>query len=59
MLTKGAPERVWALCENVLVGGVPERKDEKWEKKYNMANLEFGKNGERVLGFSKYHLPND
>lgn len=59
MLTKGAPERVWALCENVSVKGALEKKDEQWENRYNKANLEFGKNGERVLGFSKYHLPRD
>jgi len=34
-----------------------EMKNNVWEKKFADANKIFGKNGERVLGFAKFHLP--
>jgi len=59
LLTKGAPERIWALSETVYEKGHIVPKDESWEQAYDVVNLSFGKNGERVLGFSKSHLPKD
>jgi sodium/potassium-transporting ATPase subunit alpha len=54
---KGAPERIWARCTFIDKGGQPVPKTEEWEKKFLEANATFGKNGERVLGFAKCHLP--
>lgn len=31
----------------------------EWNRKFEEANSSFGKNGERVLGFAKYHLPKE
>ena len=59
IFTKGAPERIWKLCTHVDVGGKPVPKTPEWDKKFEEANAKFGKNGERVLGFAKYHLPKD
>mgnify|MGYP000848321779 CR=1 FL=1 len=56
---KGAPERVWVRCSHVLNEGKLEPLDEKWITELEKINLTFGKNGERVLGFAKYHLPAD
>jgi sodium/potassium-transporting ATPase subunit alpha len=30
-LSKGAPERIWGLCDSVYNQGKVEIKDEKWE----------------------------
>ncbi|KAM3146830.1 hypothetical protein pb186bvf_000984 [Paramecium bursaria] len=57
ILTKGAPERIWDLCDKVRVKGVSVNKDRSWDSKFNQINLQYGKNGERVLGFAKLHLP--
>lgn len=54
---KGAPERIWNLCTTIDVGGMPVPKEPKWEKLFEEVNDMFGHNGERVLGFSKIHLP--
>jgi sodium/potassium-transporting ATPase subunit alpha len=59
IFTKGAPERIWKLCTHVDVGGKPVLKTPEWDQKFEEANSKFGKNGERVLGFAKYHLPKD
>lgn len=31
LLSKGAPERIWGLCDSAYNGGRVELKDEKWE----------------------------
>jgi sodium/potassium-transporting ATPase subunit alpha len=59
VFTKGAPERIWKLCTHCDKGGETVEKTEEWEEKFNEANMSFGKNGERVLGFAKYHLPKE
>lgn len=59
IFTKGAPERIWKLCNTIDVRGKPVPKTAEFEAKFNIANSSFGKNGERVLGFAKYHLPKD
>ncbi len=56
---KGAPERIWDRCSYIDYEGKAVLKDQSWENKFNQANEEFGKNGERVLGFAKCHLPKD
>lgn len=56
---KGAPERIWKLCDYIDFEGRPVPKTADWEKKFLSANDSFGRNGERVLGFSKLHLPKD
>lgn len=45
------------MCTHVLENGVPVPKDESWNQRFKQANENFGKNGERVLGFAKLHLP--
>ncbi|CAD8084939.1 unnamed protein product [Paramecium sonneborni] len=57
LMSKGAPERIWELCTTVNNDGNEEQKDENWEKAFKSINKSFGKNGERVLGFAKVHLP--
>lgn len=59
IFTKGAPERIWKLCSHVDVSGKAVPKDKDWDTNFEDANFKFGKNGERVLGFAKYHLPKD
>lgn len=54
---KGAPEKIWKLCSEVQNQDRAERKNAEWEKKFASVNKTFGKNGERVLGFAKCHLP--
>lgn len=59
IFTKGAPERIWDLCTHVDLHGKPVPKTAEWDQKFSDANQKFGKNGERVLGFAKYHLPKE
>ena len=57
LLLKGAPERVWNRCSHILHKGNIEVMDDKRRSELEKVNLTFGKLGERVLGFAKYHLP--
>lgn len=41
------------------MNGKPVLKTPEWDRMFEEANFKFGKNGERVLGFAKYHLPKD
>jgi sodium/potassium-transporting ATPase subunit alpha len=54
---KGAPERVWDKCSKVLVGGNDVSLDKIQFSKIEEANIYFAKNGQRVLGLARYHLP--
>lgn len=54
---KGAPERVWDKCSKVLVGGRDLGLDKGQFSKIEEANTYFAKNGQRVLGLARYHLP--
>ncbi|KAL4510360.1 hypothetical protein ABPG72_008250 [Tetrahymena utriculariae] len=54
---KGAPEKIWSYCNSVIVNGQPNQLDQFWQKKFKAVNLNFGKGGERVLGFAQLHLP--
>ncbi|EAR95708.2 Na,H/K antiporter P-type ATPase alpha subunit family protein (macronuclear) [Tetrahymena thermophila SB210] len=56
---KGAPEKIWKFCTKVQNGSQESKKSPDWEKKFASVNKTFGKNGERVLGFAKCHLPRD
>lgn len=47
------------MCTTVDERGKPVPKTAEWNHKFEQANASFGKNGERVLGFAKYHLPKD
>jgi sodium/potassium-transporting ATPase subunit alpha len=57
LFSKGAPEKIWSLSDRVYDKGKIVNKDEKWEKSFEDVNASFGKEGERVLGFAKLHLP--
>ncbi|CAD8085019.1 unnamed protein product [Paramecium sonneborni] len=57
LLTKGAPERIWGLCDQIYNSGKVQQKDENWEKSFEQVNAQFGRQGERVLGFARLHLP--
>ena len=59
LFTKGAPERIWGLCTSVYNKNKIEIKDSNWNKRFDTINEKFGKNGERVLGFAKLHLPKE
>lgn len=59
VFTKGAPERIWQRCTHVMVDGKPVLKDAQWNRKFEHANLTFGRNGQRVLGFAMLLLPPD
>lgn len=54
---KGAPEKIWACCTSISIRGEVKQKNKEWSDKFDAVNLNFGKQGERVLGFSKFHLP--
>jgi len=54
---KGAPEKIWKLCSHISINGQLQEIDESWNKTFDNINIEFGKKGERVLGFAKFHLP--
>ena len=53
---KGAPEKIWLYCTKILIEGRYQPIDHEWNRKFDKINLEFGKGGERVLGFAKLHL---
>lgn len=57
LYTKGAPEKIWGLCDKIYNNRNIESKNEQWEMDFDKVNASFGKSGERVLGFAKYHLP--
>jgi len=54
---KGAPEKLWSFSQYLLVEGRTVEIDDHIQKEFIDVNLTFGKNGERVLGFAKLHLP--
>jgi sodium/potassium-transporting ATPase subunit alpha len=56
---KGAPEKIWARCTYVDMGGQPVPITPEWKEKFINVNKGFGARGERVLGFAKIHLPKD
>ena len=56
---KGAPEQIWENCKYIDINGKPQPITAVWKESFRKANEKFGKNGERVLGFAKAHLPKD
>ncbi|KAL4465995.1 hypothetical protein ABPG74_004232 [Tetrahymena malaccensis] len=54
---KGAPEKIWTFCSFIQNNGQSQKIDSSTQKIFNDVNLKFGRNGERVLGFAKLHLP--
>ncbi|KAL4441170.1 hypothetical protein ABPG74_002120 [Tetrahymena malaccensis] len=54
---KGAPEKIWSFCSQIFNKNNFEEIDDLWKSKFKKVNLEFGKKGERVLGFAKLPLP--
>lgn len=54
---KGAPENIWKRCKFIDIGGQQVPITKEWEDNFQRTNKGFGKNGERVLGFAKLHLP--
>jgi magnesium-transporting ATPase (P-type) len=53
---KGAPERILSRCSKILINGKEENYNEDWQGLVTFANESFGKMGERVLAFAKFHL---
>jgi len=58
LILKGAPERIWGRCSNILVNGGIQKIDDLWHKRFEEANATFGKRGERVLAFANIYLNN-
>lgn len=57
LMSKGAPEKIWDLCENIYINGNTEKRTSDWSEEFEQINRSFGGQGERVLGFAKHHLP--
>ena len=51
MVMKGAPERVLAHCDSILVKDQELKLDEKLREAFEHAYMQLGGMGERVLGF--------
>ena len=56
---KGAPERILDVCSTIFINGVEKTLDNEMRDAFNMAYMELGGLGERVLGFCDTHLPLD
>lgn len=57
LVMKGAPERILDRCSTILINGEEVPLDEKMQEAFNVAYLELGGMGERVLGFCHFLLP--
>lgn len=57
LVMKGAPERILDRCSTILINGEEVDLDEKMQEAFNVAYLELGGMGERVLGFCQFLLP--
>ncbi|CAK5095148.1 unnamed protein product [Meloidogyne enterolobii] len=51
LVMKGAPERVLARCDKILIDGQIRQLDDKLKETFEIAYMELGGMGERVLGF--------
>lgn len=47
---KGAPERILERSSTIFVNGQEEEMTDYWKNAFNLAYLELGSMGERVLG---------
>ena len=57
LVMKGAPERILDRCSSIVVNGVEHPLTPEWKEKFEIAYMELGGFGERVLGFCEYSLP--
>ena len=57
LVMKGAPERILDRCSTILINGKEEPLDDAMREAFNVAYLELGGMGERVLGFCHFYLP--
>ncbi|EDO36455.1 predicted protein [Nematostella vectensis] len=56
LLMKGAPERVLDRCSTILIKGELKPLDDDMKQAFEMAYLDLGGMGERVLGFAQHYL---
>jgi len=59
LVMKGAPERILDRCSTILVNGEEKPLSDEWRDSFNVAYMELGGLGERVLGFCDYMLPQE
>merc|ERR1711931_552787 len=57
LVMKGAPERILDRCSTILLNGEEVPLSDEWRDSFNVAYMELGGLGERVLGFCDYMLP--
>jgi len=57
LVMKGAPERILDRCSTIIVNGVEHQMTADWKEKFEIAYMELGGLGERVLGFCDFALP--
>merc|ERR1711931_76249 len=57
LVMKGAPERILDRCSTILINGEEKPLSDEWRDSFNVAYMELGGLGERVLGFCDYMLP--
>ena len=57
LVMKGAPERILDRCTTIVVNGVEHQMTAEWKEKFEIAYMELGGLGERVLGFCDFALP--
>lgn len=57
LVLKGAPEKVWALCSKMMIGGEVQPITKQLEQDFLKAYETLGSMGERVLGFAYRTLP--
>ena len=59
LVMKGAPERVLDRCSTILVDGENLELKDEWKEAFNIAYMELGGLGERVLGFCDFYLDSE
>ena len=59
LVMKGAPEKIMALCNRILIKDREYELTPEWKQKYNHVYSYLGSLGERVLGFCDHRLPLD
>merc|ERR1712051_213868 len=56
LVMKGAPERILDRCSTILIQGEDKELNDEWKENFNIAYMELGGLGERVLGFCDFDL---
>merc|ERR1711884_219184 len=51
LVMKGAPERILSRCSTIYIDGEEKEMTDEWKENFNIAYMELGGLGERVLGF--------